>query len=105
MKIWIVMTTDDLTEGRTALYALHFCKEEATARRLGKKQFVQGTDCPIQEQEIPDQVIRDLRLKIEYPSKDDIVAAEKITAFRTATSRAKELGLSDDEIQALRRGQ
>lgn len=105
MNIWIVMTTDDLTEGRTGLYAKHFCKEEATARRLAKKQFVQGTDCPVQEQEVPDQVIRDLRLKIEYPTKDDNVAAMKIAAFKSATSRAKELGLTDEEIAALRRGQ
>lgn len=45
-KIYIVYTNTDLTEGRGWEVPLYYCENEATAKRLGKGRYVQGTDCP-----------------------------------------------------------
>ncbi len=48
-KVLAVYTNEDRTEGRGEEYIRHFCRCQETAERLGKKQYVQGTDCPIKE--------------------------------------------------------
>lgn len=106
--LWAVSTNSDLTEGRGRQYIAHFCRTEATARRLAKRNYVQGTDCPVEPIKVLEldgrHVLPMSLLKIEDPSKEDLIAGEKIDAHRAAVARAKELGLSDDEIKALRKG-
>lgn len=44
-----VYTNSDLTEGRGYHIPLALCESESTAVRLGKKKYVQGSDCPVNE--------------------------------------------------------
>lgn len=48
-KVWAVWTNTDLTEGRGYKKILAVCGKKATAIRLGRKKYVQGSDCPITE--------------------------------------------------------
>ncbi len=47
--VWLTMTNDDLTEGRGNQRVLHVCETEETARRLGKRNYVMGSDCPVEK--------------------------------------------------------
>lgn len=105
LKLWTVSTNSDLTEGRGREYIKHFCRLEATARRLARKGYVQGMDCPINVAEaisidgkffLPASMI-----KIEEPSNEDRAAEAFLTSHHAAVQRAKELGLSDEEIKLL----
>lgn len=108
ITLWAVYTNSDLTEGRGRQFVQHFCRTEATAKRLAKRGYVQGTDCPVEPVKAVEfdgkYVLPMSLLKIEEPSKEDEIAAVRIDAHRAAIMRAKELGLTDDEIKSLRKG-
>lgn len=48
-RVLAVYTNEDLNEGKGEEYIAHFCEFPETAERLGKKRYVQGSDCPIKE--------------------------------------------------------
>lgn len=110
VKVYAVYTNTDRTEGRGSEYVLFFCYSLTTAKRLAKRNYVMGTDCPVRE--VTGYKI-DGRLYlngawIELPSDEDRhqdhILAEKEKARiakKNALVRAKELGLSDEEIKAL----
>ena len=108
ITLWAVYTNSDLTEGRGREYVAHFCRSEATALRLAKKGYVQGTDCPVKAVKVLElegrHVLPTSFLNIVEPSKADEIAAEKIDAHHAVVAKAKALGMSDDEIKALMKG-
>lgn len=109
-RVYVVWTNTDLTEGRGFEIPLAVCETEATAIRLGKGKYVQGCDCRVTEF---DSVRHGgywlAPVNIIQPSKEDtakqavITEKRRITAARDAAiEKAKELGLSDSDIAALR---
>jgi hypothetical protein len=45
--IWVAYTNTDCTEGRGRDVPIAFCAAEATAIRLARKKYVQGSDGPV----------------------------------------------------------
>lgn len=108
LTIWAVITNEDLTEGRGRQYVKHFCKTEATARRLAKRGYVQGTDCPVEPKTalfidgkyfLPTSIIN-----IVPPSSEDEAAQRRFDARKLALEKARELGLTDEEIAVIVKG-
>jgi hypothetical protein len=108
--VWAVWTNSDLTEGRGTQYVKHYCSLEATARRLAKGGYVMGTDCPLSQTQLfyiegnwyaPGPLVN-------TGSIEDLHEEEKIKAKREAENRkkqaldrARELGMTEEEIAAL----
>ena len=104
--LWAVYTNTDLTEGRGSQYVKYFCQYEATAIRLAKRGYVQGSDCPVKQIEVLDLngtlVLPMSVLKIEQPNQEDEGLEKRIIARKQAVERAKTAGLSDEDIALLR---
>jgi hypothetical protein len=102
-RVWIVWQNTDLTEGRGSNEPIAICETEATARRIGKGKNVQGSDCTVSAFDSP-------RIdgawvapyKFVYATREDEALERRIVARREAVAKARELGLSEDEILALR---
>lgn len=108
LTLWAVYTNDDLTEGRGRQFVKHFCKAEATARRLAKNGYVQGTDCPVEPVQalfvdgkyfLPTSI-----LNIVDMTKADESAQRLIDARKLALEKARALGMTEEEISALVKG-
>lgn len=108
--VWRVVGNEDCTEGRGPIYTMHLCEKKSTAIRLGKKKYVQGGDCPIEKEEL---VLFNGRwcgpVKIIVPTDYDLAHEEILRAAEdrrkskeAAIEKAKSLGLSSDEVAALR---
>lgn len=106
LTLWAVYTNDDLTEGRGRQFVKHFCKTQATANRLGKRGYVQGTDCPVEPVEAicleGKYFLPTSMLNIVQPTAEDDAAQRRLDARKLALEKAKALGLSDEEIAALK---
>lgn len=112
-KVWVAFTNSDLTEGRGHEYAYAICHSEATAKRLGKGRYVQGLDCPVRQVELiahqGGHFFPINYLFFHHASAEDRLEQEKIDRERekakrksAALQKAREAGLSADEIEALR---
>lgn len=104
--LWTVHTNTDLTEGRGREYVKHFCKLQATAIRLAQRGYVQGSDCPVSTAEVlvldGQRVLPASLIHVELPTAEDERAEQRILARKAALERAESLGLTPDEIAALR---
>lgn len=104
--VWTVSTNTDLTEGRGRQYIKHFCKVQATAIRLAKKGYVQGTDCPVDQVKVlvleGQRVLPVSLINVENPTKEDLIAQTKLDARAQVIAKAKAAGLTDEEIALLR---
>ncbi len=104
VKLFVVYTNSDCTEGRGSEYPIHHCTSEVTALRLGKGGYVMGTDCPIKEEEfnfIAGHYYKD-PIKVTLPTDEDNRVAASLTFKRQRTiEKARRLGLSDEEIDLL----
>lgn len=104
--LWAVYTNTDLTEGRGRQYVKHFCRTEATAKRLAKREYVMGTDCPVEPVKVlfldGKHVLPANLINVVEPTEEDVQADRRISAYRGALDKAKSLGLSDEDIKAIR---
>jgi hypothetical protein len=104
--LWTVQTNSDLTEGRGRQYIKHFCKLQATAIRLSKRGYVQGADCPVDQVRVlvldGQRVLPASLINVEPPTKEDESVEAQLVARVAALKRAKELGLTDEELSAIR---
>ena len=104
--LWAVSTNTDLTEGRGRQYVKHFCRYRATAIRLAKQGYVQGSDCPISPVTVlvleGQRVLPASLLKIEEPTREDEASQKIYDAREAALAKAKAAGLTEDEINLLR---
>ena len=100
--IWAVYTNTDLTEGRGRQYAKHFCELKSTAMRMAKGGYVQGCDCPVEAVEVlvldGKKVLPSSLIRIEPPTAEDQAAEKRMEIRASAIARAKEAGITDDEI-------
>jgi len=99
---FIVIGNTDLTEGKGQRFPTAICELKATARRIAKHGYVQGTDCPIQD------VILTWKdgywwgpVWVNPGTKADQYEEPIITAQETAIAKAKALGLTDEEVLAI----
>lgn len=108
LTLWAVYTNDDLTEGRGREFVKHFCKTLATARRLAKRGYVQGTDCPVKQVEAicidGKYFLPTSMLDIVHPTAEDDASQQLIDARKLAMEKARALGMTEDEIGALLKG-
>lgn len=104
--VWVVHTNTDLNEGRGRQFIKHYCGTEATARRLGKGQYVQGGDCPVSEKTLvrafngwvdPSHIVT-----IEKATDGDRKVQARINTARKAFKKARDAGLSPEDIKALK---
>lgn len=105
LTLWAVYTNSDLTEGRGRQYAKHFCKTKATALRLAKGGYVQGTDCPVKPVKALEldgkHVLPTSLLNIVHPTAEDEAMEIRMTAKQQALGKAQAAGLTDEEIKLL----
>lgn len=114
VPVYMVMTNTDLTEGKGMEYARWHCLSKSTAERVGDGKYVMGQDCPIIEGvvlEVEDEKFSGVygRICLTPPSKEDVlqdqIEAEMKQAKEAkekALKKAKDLGLSDEDIEALK---
>ena len=101
-KAWAVLGNYDLTEGRLANYIKGIYWLKASALRAGKKGYVMGTDCPIEE------VILYRKdgqwygpVSVQEPSKDDETIQKSMDEVEAVLDKAKKLGITDEELATL----
>ncbi len=103
--VWVAYTNTDCTEGRGRDVPIAVCAAEATALRLARKQYVQGSDGPVRTMEMlkiggkwyaPSEAIT-----VVEPTREDIAAQVAIDARREAVAKAKAAGLTDADLLAL----
>lgn len=91
--VYTVYTNTDCTEGRGAEYPIGHCELLETAERIGRKKYVQGSNCPIHKQELP-YIGRQLYAPttVERPSPEDIrlkAQRDKEAAIKAEQDREK----------------
>lgn len=103
---WVTYTNSDLTEGRGREIPLAVCELKSTAIRLGKNNYVQGSDCPVRQMElfehegklyVPFSIIN-----VIPPTKVDIVKQETEDKKNEVLSRIKQAGFSEEDIKILK---
>ena len=103
--IWTVSTNSDLTEGRGNQYVKHYCRTEATAMRLAKRGYVQGSDCPVDKVTLIEveggYIMPTSFIRIMEPSQEDLKLEGHLVKVRSAHEKAKSAGLTDEEITLL----
>lgn len=112
-KFYVAYTNTDCTEGRGSEIVFAISECESTVIRVGKKRYVQGSDCPIQEAElvnidgkfyVPIHYVPFTQPTIEDRKNEAALYAERELKAKKdeVLVRAKSLGLSDEEIKLLR---
>ena len=101
-KVYVVWSNTDLTEGKGYQFPLAVCELKATAIRMGKRAYVQGCDCPIEEVEV---FWKDRcwwgPVWVSPGTQADAHEEPIITAREEAIKKAREKGLTEDEIAAI----
>lgn len=101
--VWIVWTNTDTTEGRGTQYPLHICESRATAERLSVGVGVMGSDGGIEAFEAVQHeggsFLAPFYLRCTSPI--DKLRQAQIDAKEAAIRRARELGMSTQQIDAM----
>lgn len=101
--VWLVISNTDLTEGRGYQRITHICVSMETAIRVGKKGYIMGSDCPIEE-----AVGFKINNKWYYPGVEILESSEdsknrlKRVKLEEVLKKAVTLGLSEEEIKTLK---
>jgi hypothetical protein len=100
----VAFTSTDLTEGRGYQYPIAVCELESTATRLGEKKYVMGTDAPVEQF---DAVLIHNKwygpVVIHKPNEADKARQAAADLRKVAEEKALKLGLTKEELSALRR--
>lgn len=103
-QVWVAWTNSDCTEGRGYQYPLHVAETQDTARRLGRRGSVQGSDCNVTEctaVRINNQWL--VPGRIEPETIADKQARQAREAREEVIAKAKAAGLSDDDLALISR--
>jgi hypothetical protein len=104
--VYVAYSNTDLTEGRGRDYPIAVCEMKITAERLARKRYVQGSNGPVRSMQLvkidgkwyaPGEAVN-----VIPPTKDDIAEQKRIDERNAILAKAKEAGLTDDEINLLR---
>lgn len=106
IEVYNVTINSDLNEGRGYQYSIGFAEHEVTAKRIGKKRNVQGSDAYIDKinlYKIDGRWYGPVR--ITPPSKEDEKIIKEIEAKQEVTKhlmkKLKGIELTDEEIKVL----
>ena len=101
-RVWLAIGNTDCTEGRGRPLIRFVCESEATARRLGKKGSVQGSDCDTQES-IALRVDNRWLVPgyIESCTESDIKMQDAINKRSILMDRVRKAGITEDEMKQL----
>lgn len=100
--IYVVWTNTDLTEGRGHQIPIAYAESVATAARLAKKRGVMGSDADYRRFEaVKHGGYWCAPVSIERPSEHDKVVDETNDRKAAALEKARQLGLTDDDLEAL----
>ena len=100
--VWVAWTNTDLTEGRGYRVPLHVAESRETAIRLGRKGSVMGCDCEVTEAlavKVNNRWLVPGRIASE--TAEDKKARLKREERDAAIARAKQSGISDEDIETL----
>ena len=101
--VWIVRKNTDNTEGRGFHYVGWVCETKATALRLAKGAYVQGTDCPVYKgKAIYIDNVWYIPGSPEKPSEQDDVNQKKLEQLKVVLDKAKSAGLTEDDLKVIR---
>ena len=112
MKLFLVITNTDLTEGRGFNVPIHVCNLESTALRLAKKAGVMGSNAEVKGCETVCVEGREYLLldyvSIKTPTSDDLKDQVIIDGINDKKSKriaaieaARALGMSEDQLKDL----
>lgn len=100
--VWVVYTNTDLTEGRGYNYPLHVCESEATALRLARKAYVQGSDAPVYKETAVRISGRWLAaIQIQPTTQADRLESQRLAAKAAALAKLEVAGLTEYDLQLL----
>lgn len=103
--VWVAYTNTDWTEGRGHDVPIAVCDAEATALRLARHQYVQGSDGPVRKMELVKidgkWYAPSAAIAVVEPTREDIAAQAAIDAKREAVAKARAAGLTDTDLAAL----
>ena len=103
--VYVAYTNSDCTEGRGHDIPIAHCELEATAIRLAKGCYVQGSNGPVRPVTLVKHgdcwYMPTAAIDIISPSKEDKAAQASKDAKAEALRKAKALGLSDADLKAL----
>jgi hypothetical protein len=103
--VWIAYTNSDLTEGRGHDVPIAICAAEATAQRLARKAYVQGSDGPVRPMELVNidgkWYAPSAAINVIEPSREDVAVQSALDAKKVAMEKAKAAGLTDADIAAI----
>ena len=107
-EAYVVWTNTDLTEGRGIEYPMAICEEKATAIRLGRRNYVQGSNCTITKETIFRIAKKPYGsrwygpARLIFPTAEDTKIQKRIDKAEKAVKKAIECGLTEEEIKALK---
>ena len=102
-KVWVSWINTDLTEGRGRQIPLCVCESKATSIRMGRKKNVQGCNAEIRGAIAVKYEGKWLGpCNIISPSSEDKIEDAKENNYQIAKEKAKKLGLSEEDISALK---
>lgn len=103
--VWVAYTNTDCMEGRGHDVPIAVCAAEATATRLARKQYVQGTDGPVRALEMVkidgNWYAPGSAVNVVAPTREDVAAQAALDAKHEAVAKAKAAGLTDADLLAL----
>lgn len=103
--VWVTYTNTDLTEGRGQEVVFATCELEATARRLAKKCYVQGSDGPVRPMQLLQHegrwYIPANAVALTRPTDQDRAAQETMDKQAATIAKAKAAGLTDEDLLTL----
>lgn len=103
---WLATTNSDLNEGRGHDVPIALCETRPTAVRLAKGRGVQGSNAhvePIQTVNIDGAWFVPQRVaKFERATSEDLAAVAQQERREAAEAKAREAGLSEAEIRAIK---
>lgn len=104
-SVFVPFTNTDCTEGRGMDIAVATCRVESTARRLARRNYVQGTDGPVKEVPIMSyhglQVIPLWAVNLVQPSGQDELVNIRLKRRKEALAKLADAGLTEADIAAL----
>lgn len=102
MDIWVTWGNTDGTEGRGSNFPFCISDSYEAARRLGRKKYVQGGDCPVTK-----EIAYKINGKWNAPfylvrsTPEDIKLRDRRIAKEKALDKARAAGLTEEDIKAL----
>lgn len=104
-EVFVAYTNTDCTEGLGSDVPIAVCELEATAIRLGRKRYIQGSDGPVRKAELIEiggkWYYPSMAVCVVPPTKEDLASQKAMDDRRAVLDKARAAGLTDDDIRML----